>query len=277
MTDRPAALPLTPESRGDAPGRGRLNGRRILVVGGGQRVFDAASDPIGNGRAMCQLFAREGARVAVADASASAAAATLAQIEAEGGCGVTAVGDVRSEADVSRMFDEATEALGGIDGVVFNVGIFGGLGLDRPLEEWDEIIAVNLRGAMLVGREAIARMDPRGSLVLTSSIAGYKPGSQMVAYDVSKAGLGGVMRFLAQTGAARDIRVNTVIPGLVDTPNGRSAGAGRPTRGKGENLPFRRQATGWEIAYAALFFMSNESSYVTAQHLAVDSGLMGMT
>lgn len=277
MSERPPALPLTPESRGDAPGRGRLAGRRILVVGGGQRVFDAESDPIGNGRAMCQLFAREGARVAVADARAEAASATLAQIEAEGGNGVTIVGDVRSEADVVRMFGEAMQALGGIDGVVFNVGIFGGLGLDRPLEEWNSIIEVNLRGAMLVGREAVKTMEPRGSLVLTSSIAGYKPGSQMAAYDVSKAGLGGVMRFLAQAGASRDIRVNTVIPGLVDTPNGRSAGAGRPSRGKGENLPFRRQATGWEVAYAALFFMSNESAYVTAQHLAVDSGLMRMT
>lgn len=277
MTQRPPALELGPESAGIAPGRGRLAGRKIMVVGGGQRVFDEASDPIGNGRAMCQLFAREGARVAVADANGDAAAETLVRITAEGGGGVTIVGDVRSEADVARMFDEAEKALGGIDGVVFNVGIFGGVGLGRPLSEWDEIIDVNLRGAMLVGREAVARMGPRGSLVLTSSIAGYKPGSQMVAYDVSKAGLGGVMRFLAQVAAARDIRVNTVIPGLVDTPNGRSAGAGRPSRGKGENLPFRRQATGWEIAYAALFFMSDESAYVTAQHLAVDCGLMGMT
>lgn len=66
--------------------------------------------------------------------------------------------------------------------------------------------------------------------------------------------------------------VITVAPGLVDTPNGRTAGRAGPAA-----LPFRRQATGWEIAYATLFFMSNESAYVTAQHLAVDSGLMGMT
>jgi len=138
------------------------------------------------------------------------------------------------------------------------------------------IVMNNLRGAVLVGREAIERMTPRGSLVLTSSVAGFRPGSQMIAYDASRAGLGGVMRYLAKDGAARDIRVNTVVPGLVDTPNGRTAGAGRPSRGTGQNLPFRRQATGWEIAYAALFFMSNESAYVTAQHLAVDSGIVGM-
>lgn len=277
MSERPQPLPLTAESRGEAPGRGRLPGRRILVVGGGQRVFDPATDPIGNGRAMCLLYAREGARVAVADANLDSARATLAQIRGEGGEGLAVQADVRSEADVARMFEEAAAGLGGLDGVVFNVGTFGATGLRIPVEEWDDILAVNLRGAVLVGREALDRLEPRGSLVLISSIAGFKPGSQMIAYDASKAALGGVMRHLAQLGARRDIRVNTVVPGLVDTPNGRTAGAGRPGRSGGENLPFRRQATGWEIAYATLFFMSNESAYVTAQHLAVDSGLMGMT
>ena len=84
------------------------------------------------------------------------------------------------------------------------------------------------------------------------------------------------MRHLAMEGAKKGIRVNTVVPGQVDTPNGRIAGAGRASRGRGENLPFRRQATAWEIAYATLFFMSGESVYITAQHLAVDSGMMGM-
>ena len=174
------------------------------------------------------------------------------------------------------MTAEAVAGLGGLDGVVFNVGTFGGTGLRVDLAEWDHILAINLRGAMLVGREALEHMAPGGSLVLISSIAAFKPGSQMVAYDTSKAALGGLMRHLAMEGARKDIRVNMVVPGLVDTPNGRTAGAGRPSRGRGETLPFRRQATAWEIAYATLFFMSSESAYVTAQHLAVDSGLMGM-
>ena len=97
-----------------------------------------------------------------------------------------------------------------------------------------------------------------------------------MAYDTSKAALGALMRHLAMEGARRGIRVNIVAPGQVDTPNGRLAGAGRPSRGRGENLPFRRQATAWEIAYATLFFMSGESVYVTAQTLGVDSGMMGM-
>ena len=83
------------------------------------------------------------------------------------------------------------------------------------------------------------------------------------------------MRSIAHVGARRGIRVNLVYPGLVDTPNGRTAGAGRPSRGKG-HVPFGRRATAWEVAYAVLFFISEESVYVTAQMLAVDSGLSGM-
>jgi NAD(P)-dependent dehydrogenase (short-subunit alcohol dehydrogenase family) len=270
-------LPLNAESQGLAPGRGRLAGQRILVVGGGQRTFEAATDPIGNGRAMCLLYAREGAKVAVADVNLQSAQDTLAMVEAEGGQGVAIAADVLSEADVARMVDEAIAALGGLDGMVFNVGMFGGTGLRGfDLEEWDRILQINLRGAMLTGREAVERLEPGGSLVFISSIAAFRPGSQLVAYDASKAALGGLMRHLALEGARRDVRVNTVVPGQVDTPNGRIAGAGRPSRGKGENLPFRRQATAWEIAYATLFFLSGESAYVTAQHLAVDSGLMGL-
>ncbi len=276
MNEARAPRPLNAASRGEAPGRGRLAGRRILVVGGGQRVFNAASDPIGNGRAMCRLFAREGARVAVADVSAAAAEATLADVRAEGSDGIVITADVRDEAQVAAMVDAAIVAFGGLDGVVFNVGIFGRTGIDVAVAEFDDIIATNLRGALLVGRVTLERMEAGSPLVLVSSIAGFRAGSQMIAYDVSKAGLGAVMRQLALLGGPRDIRVNTVVPGMVDTPNGREAGAGRPSRGKGENLPFRRQATGWEIAHAALFFMSDESVYVTAQHLAVDSGVTGL-
>ena len=270
-------MPLTAESLGEAPGRGRLEGRRILVVGGGQRTFDAATDPIGNGRAMSLLYAREGAKVAVADINLASARDTLVRLEAEGGAGVAIEADVTREGDVARMFQEAVDALGGLDGAVYNVGMFGGTGLRGfDLEEWDRILAINLRGAMLCGREALEQMQDGGSLVLISSIAAFRPGSQLVAYEASKAALGGLMRHLAMEGARRNIRVNTVVPGQVDTPNGRIAGAGRASRGRGENLPFRRQATAWEIAYATLFLLSGESAYVTAQHLAVDSGLMGM-
>ena len=274
MPDDPYVRPLSAESSGEAPGRGRLAGRRILVVGGGQRTFDAATDPVGNGRAMSLLFAREGARVAVADVDRASATATVDRIRAGGGHGVVVEADVAREADVVRMVAEAETALGGLDGLVLNVGIgVGARGLRGvQADEWDTTLAVNLRAPVLCCREALPRLAPGSSIVFISSIAGLRPGSGLVAYDASKAALAGLMRQVALEGSRRGIRANVVCPGLVDTPLGRLASAGRPSRSR-TPIPFGRQATGWEIAYAALFFTSDESVYVTGQILAVDSGL----
>ena len=101
-------------------------------------------------------------------------------------------------------------------------------------------------------------------------------GSRLPAYDASKAALAALMRHVALEGAPRGIRANIVAPGLVDTPLGRATTAGRPSRGR-TRTPFGRQATAWEIAYAALFFTSDESVYATAQILAIDSGLTGIS
>jgi NAD(P)-dependent dehydrogenase (short-subunit alcohol dehydrogenase family) len=235
--------PLSAESSGTAPGRGRLRGRRVLVVGGGQRTFDAATDPIGNGRAMSLLFAREGAQVAVADVNLASAEDTVGRIAAEGGRGFAIAADVTLESEVRRMIDEAHHVMGGLDGMVLNVGTFGQPGLEAvSAEEWNRIYDVNVRGPMLACREALPRFENGGSIVFISSIAALRAGSQMAVYDSSKAALGGLMRNIAHVGARRGIRVNLVYPGLVDTPNGRTAGAGRPSRGKG-HIPFGRQAT----------------------------------
>ena len=270
--------PLSAESKGEAPGRSRLEGRRILVVGGGQRVLDAKTDPVGNGRAMSLLFAREGAQVAVADMNAEAAAETQRQIAAEGGRATTITADISKPHDITRMIDEAIAAMGGLDGMVLNVGIgVGGLGLDGiSAEDWTKALDVNLRGPMLCCQAALPKMEEGASIVFISSIAGLVAGSRLPAYDASKAALGGLMRHVGLEGARRGIRANIVAPGLVDTPLGRLATKGRPSRGR-TPVPFGRQATGWEIAYAALFFMSDESVYVTGQTLAVDSGLTGIS
>ncbi len=268
--------PPSPESEGRAPGRGRLKGRNILIVGGGQRIFDAETDPIGNGRAMSILCAREGAHVAVADVDRASADSTVSRIAAEGGRAFTIEADVTSEPEVARMVEEAHRTMGGIDGMVLNVGTFGKTGLNGvSAEEWNRIYDVNVRGPMFCCRQALDKFESGGSIVFISSIAALKAGSQMAAYDSSKAALGGLMRNIAHLGARRGIRANLVYPGLVDTPNGRAAGAGRPSRGKA-GTAFGRQATAWEIAYAVLFFLSEESVYVTAQTLAVDAGLSGL-
>ena len=279
MSERqPYVRPPSAESLGQAPARGRLAGRRILVVGGGQQVVDAATDPVGNGRAMSLLFAREGARVAVADRDRAAADATVGLIAADGGEGLVIEADISREDDIVRMTQTAADALGGLDGLVLNVGIgVGGLGLAAvKADEWDAVLGVNLRGPMLCCREALPKLAEGSSIVFISSIAGLVAGSRLPAYDASKAALGGLMRHVALEGSRKGVRANIVAPGLVDTPLGRRATQGRPSRGTAPQF-FGRQATGWEIAYAALFFMSDEAVYVTGQTLAVDSGLTGIS
>jgi NAD(P)-dependent dehydrogenase (short-subunit alcohol dehydrogenase family) len=211
--------PPSAESEGRAPGRGRLNGRRILIVGGGQQVVDAETDPVGNGRAMSILFAREGARVAIADRSREAAEATAELIRAEGGRPVVIEADIAREADVAHMVEAALAGLGGLDGLILNVGIgVGGLGLSGvKSEDWDKVLAVNLRGPMLCCREALPRLENGASIVFISSIAGQVAGSRLPAYDASKAALGGLMRHVALEGGRRGVRANIVAPGLVDT------------------------------------------------------------
>jgi len=200
-----AARALSPESEGAAPGRGRLKGRRILVVGGGQRVVDAATDPVGNGRAMCLLFAREGAQVAVADVNSAAAEATVALMAKEHGRAAAIAADIRRPGDVVRMVDEARAALGGLDGMVLNVGVgVGAHGLAGATpDDWDAVLEVNLRGPMLACKAALPLMEEGSSIVFISSVAGIKAGSRLPAYDASKAALGGLMRHVAMEGARR--------------------------------------------------------------------------
>lgn len=213
------------ESAGEAPGRGRLKGRRILVVGGGQRTFDAAIDPVGNGRAMSLLFAREGAHVAVADVNRASADDTVQRVLAEQGRAFSIQADIAREEDVNRMIDEAIYGLGGLDGMVLNVGIgVGALGLDGVnLKEWNDTFAVNLTGPMLCCRKALKHIADGSSIVFISSIAALRSGSRLIAYDASKAALGGLMRNVAKEGSRRGVRANIIYPGLVDTPLGRPA------------------------------------------------------
>ena len=271
--------PLSAESKGEAPSRGRLKGRRILVVGGGQRVHDAATDPIGNGRAICTLAAREGATVAVADINHESAQSTVTNILAEGGQAFAIRADVTKEDDVKRMLEEAHSGLGGMDGMVLAVGTFGRTGLTnlRVKEDWDDLFAVNIRSHMLCCRDGLSKLDNGSSIVFISSAAGKRAGSMLVGYDATKAGLEGLKRHVALEASQKGIRANIVMPGMVDTPNGRDTGAGRASReATVMMLPFARQATAWEIAYAVLFLLSDESVYITAQTLAVDSGVTGL-
>jgi NAD(P)-dependent dehydrogenase (short-subunit alcohol dehydrogenase family) len=267
---------LQPEARGTADGRGRLAGRKILVVGAGQQSYGLDDPPVGNGRAMSRLFAREGAHVAVADLNAAAAGETADQVRAEGADAVTIVADVGEPTEIERMVAEAREGLGGLDGLVANVGIVAGWGLDHTSAgDWDRVFQVNVRAHYLACKHVLAVMPDGAAIVLTSSIAALMPANEVVAYHSSKAALAGLGMWLAKHAAGRNIRVNTVAPGLIDTSLGRLASKADPGR-ETRPIPLGRQGTAWEVAYAAAFLLSNEASYITGHSLPVDGGLVAL-
>jgi NAD(P)-dependent dehydrogenase (short-subunit alcohol dehydrogenase family) len=277
MTERDPATIWTPaEATGDSPSRRRLEGRRILVVGAGTQPCDDADAPLGNGRAIAVLCAREGAAVACADRDEAAARDTAQRIASDGNRATIVVADVTDEAACARVVADAEAGLGGLDGIVVNVGIGYGRGLEgTDVNMWDVTFAINLRAHFLVARAALPRLQPGAAIVFVSSIAGIKPGTGIPAYDASKAGLAGLCRHVAFEGARRGIRATLVVPGLIDTPLGRLASRGRPSRAS-TTVPLGRQGTAWEVAYATVFLLSGESSYVTGQQLVVDGGLSSL-
>lgn len=126
---------LPSEARGDAPGRERLSGRKLLIVGAGQQTYGIEDPPVGNGRAISRLLAREGARLALADLDGAAVEETARQVQIEGAAlrqaPLEIVADINEPEQIERMVDEAHTGLDGLDGLVVNVGIAGGWGLEH--------------------------------------------------------------------------------------------------------------------------------------------------
>jgi len=256
----------------------RLENRRVLVVGAGTRESDDPDAPIGNGRAISVLAAREGAAVACADLRGDAAAATVELVESEGGSAIPITADAADPEQAAAMVKTASESLGGLDGVVLNVGIAAGALLEgTSAEDWDRVLAVNVRAHFLVCKAALPVLPGGGAIVFISSVAGLRAGSGSPSYDTSKAALLGLCRHVGREGARRGIRANVVVPGLIDTPIGRAASGQNPNRDRVvARVPLGRQGTAWEIADATIFLLSESASYITGQPLVVDGGLTAL-
>src|ERR1700712_115842 len=208
-------MPAPPVPR---PADRPLKGARLLVIGAGTRELPLPDLPVGNGRAISVLAARQGAWVACADLKADAAQGTADWIMKEGGRAEVLVGDVSDPERCASLVEQAAEQMGGLDCLVVTPGIGYGLGIAGTTSaDWDAVMAVNLRAPFLAIKAALPLMGEGSSIVVTGSVAGQRPGSGIPSYDSSKAALHGLVRAAALEAAPSGIRINIVAPGLIDT------------------------------------------------------------
>ncbi|WP_397474102.1 SDR family oxidoreductase [Pusillimonas sp.] len=245
-----------------------LESKTIIITGASSGI----------GAAAARLFASEGANV-VLGARRAGELETLAEtISQANGKAVFLAGNVRDEGYADALVDLATKEFGGLDGAFNNAGIVGEMQPvpDMTIGNWIDVISVNLTSAFLAAKAQIPAMKARGkgSIVFTSSFVGFSNGGMpgMGAYAASKAGLIGLVQSLASDHAVEGIRVNALLPGGTITPSG---GEGNPAALEfiASLHPMKRMATPKEIAQAALFLLSDRSSFMTGSPMSVDGGI----
>ncbi len=259
----------------------RVEGKIAVVVGAGQ----TPGETIGNGAAIAQLLAREGATVLCVDRSGERAEKTAKEIASTGATVSSMAADITVAEDCARIVKEAVTRYGRIDILINNVGIGGGG--DAPahrIEEQvlDRILDVNLKGMWQTIKAAIPvmRAQKSGSIVNISSLAATSGATQM-AYEVSKAAVNRLTTHVAQSNARYGLRANAIMMGFMDTPmaiTGIAQATGRPTAEvrtqRNAMVPLRgKMGTGHDTAYAALFLASDEAQFITGEILRVDGGM----
>jgi NAD(P)-dependent dehydrogenase (short-subunit alcohol dehydrogenase family) len=256
----------------------RLAGRVAFVFGAG-----SSGEAMSNGRAAAIAYAREGATVAVIDINLRSAEETAALVRHDGGTALPLVADVTREEDVVRAVDVAAAQLGVPAVLHNNVGVALTGGVDELTRaDWDRALALNVTGVFLTCKHTLPHMlaAGRGAVVNVSSVASIRHlGYDYPAYMAAKAAVNQLTVSLALTHARHGIRVNAVLPGLIDTPlverqlhtdPGRAAEA-RARRD--DASPTGRMGTPWDVANAAVFLASDDAAYVNGVCLPVDGGL----
>lgn len=252
---------------------GRVAGKAALVSGAGSGI----------GRAAAQLFAAEGAAVAVLDLRRDAAEETVAAIRSAGGCATAVTADVSVADDVAAAVDAAASALGHLDIVYNNAGVDSrGSVAEVGEEDWDRTFAVNVKGTYLLSRSAIPHLVRAGggSIINQGSVAALVGVANFAAYCAAKGAVVALTRSMAIDLAAQRIRVNAVCPGTVHTaliePMLRARGNGDLAAGLAMTVakyPIGRLGTPDEIAHVALFLASDDASFLTGSTITADGGM----
>jgi NAD(P)-dependent dehydrogenase (short-subunit alcohol dehydrogenase family) len=248
----------------------RLDGKRAVVTGGGSGI----------GRASAIRFAREGAAVLVVGRSANTNE-TVEAIRAEGGVASGMITDASKEENVAATVERCVGELGGLEVFFANIGVTGTntLLLEQTVEEWEEVYRINTISCFLAIKYAGRHMTAKGygSIILTSSAAALRANAGAISYSASKAAVNSLAQTAANAFAGTGVRVNAVLPGLVETQLTRQVfedARARGIEGKlGHVTPLKRPGRVEEIAAAAAFLASDDSSYVDGQLLSVDGGV----
>ncbi len=257
----------------------RLKDKVAVVIGGGQ----TKGETIGNGRATAIRFAREGATVLVVDRDLESAEETVKVIDGEGNSAAALAADVTNEPDCESMAKECLSRYGRIDVLHNNVGRSEGDAATTELEEetWLALMDVNLKSAFLSCKHVLPIMRQQGLGVITNTSSTSSVCSrQTLAYKTAKAGINAMTQNMAIENAAYGLRVNAILPGLMDTPmaierRARERNVARQTvrDERDAQVPLGKMGTAWDVAAAALFLASDEARYITGVLLAVDGGL----
>ncbi|MFJ8194097.1 SDR family NAD(P)-dependent oxidoreductase [Streptomyces sp. NPDC096094] len=244
-----------------------LAGRSVVVTGAGAGI----------GRATALRFAREGARVVVADLNEESAAGTLEEIENNGGIGLVVVGDLSDQRVVDTVVDRAVESFGGVDVLVNNAGIMDRMSAlgETDDDEWERVIRINLTAPFLLTRAVLPHMleAGRGSIVFTASEAGLRGSAAGAAYTASKHGIVGLVKNLAVMYRKRNIRANAIAPGPTSTSihvDSRQDAHGPGVVGPLIRGNIGRMGSAEEQAEAIVFLGSDAASFVNGVVLPVD-------